>query len=79
MKSTILTPLVDAVLIRKRAIVETIIDQLKNICQVEHSRHRSPKNFFNNLFAALIAYNFNDKKPSLKWQFVDTNQLYLHL
>ncbi len=59
MRSTALTPLMDAILLRKRAIAETIIDQLKNICQVEHSRHRSPKNFFNNLFAALIAYNFN--------------------
>jgi hypothetical protein len=77
MKSTILTPEMDAILLRKRAIVETIIDQLKNICQVEHSRHRSPRNFFNNLFSALIAYNFNDKKPSLKLNFVDTKQLYL--
>jgi hypothetical protein len=79
MKSTILTPIMDAIMLRKRAIAETIIDQLKNICQVEHSRHRSPKNFFNNLFAALIAYNFNDKKPSLKVNFVDTKQLYLPL
>jgi len=77
MKSTSLTPLMDAVLLRKRAIAETIIDQLKNICQVEHSRHRSPRNFFNNLFAALIAYNFNDKKPSLKMNFQDTKQLFL--
>ena len=79
MKSTALTPVMDAILLRKRAIVETIIDQLKNICQIEHSRHRSPKNFFNNIFAALIAYNFNDKKPSLKMNFVDTKQLYLPL
>jgi hypothetical protein len=79
MKTTMLTPVMDAILLRKRAIVETIIDQLKNICQVEHSRHRSPKNFFNNLFAALIAYNFNDKKPSLKMNFTDTKQLYLPL
>lgn len=79
MKSTALTPLMDAIMIRKRAITETIIDQLKNICQVEHSRHRSPLNFFNNLFAALIAYNFQDKKPSLKAQFVDTKQLFLPL
>lgn len=79
MKSTILTPIMDAIMLRKRAIAETIIDQLKNICQVEHSRHRSPRNFFNNLFAALIAYNFNDKKPSLKMNFVDTKQLYLPL
>lgn len=79
MKSTTLTPLMDAILLRKRAITETIIDQLKNICQVEHSRHRSPRNFFNNLFAALIAYNFQDKKPSLKINVVDTKQLYLPL
>ena len=54
--------MIDAVLLRKRSIIETIIDQFKNICQVEHSRHRSPKNFFNNLFVALIAYNFNETK-----------------
>jgi hypothetical protein len=69
--------MMDAILLRKRAITETIIDQLKNICQVEHSRHRSPRNFFTNLFAALIAYNFQDKKPSLKINVVDTKQLYL--
>jgi hypothetical protein len=67
MKSTILTPMLDAVLLRKRAIIEsipiieTIIDQLKNICQVEHSRHRIPVNFFNSILASLIAYNFNIK------------------
>jgi hypothetical protein len=79
MKSSIVTPLMDAVLLRKRAICETIIDQLKNIFQIEHSRHRSPKNFLTNLFSALIAYNFKDKKPSLKMNFVDTKQLYLPL
>ena len=79
MKSSTLTPLMDAVLLRKRAISETIIDQLKNIFQIEHSRHRSPKNFLTNLFSALIAYNFSDKKPSLKLNFVDTKQLFLPL
>lgn len=77
MKTKLVTPLNDAIMLRKRAIVETIIDQLKNIFQIEHSRHRSPKNFFTNLFSALIAYNFTEKKPSLKNNFVDTNQLYL--
>lgn len=79
MKSSSITPVMDAILLRKRAISETIIDQLKNIFQVEHSRHRSPKNFLTNLFSALIAYNFSDKKPSLKINFTDTNQLYLPL
>ena len=77
MKTKLLTPITDAYLLRKRAIIETIFDQLKNICQVEHSRHRSVCNYFNNIFSALIAYNFKDKKPSLKRNFVDTKQLCL--
>lgn len=77
MKINMITPLADAILLRKRAICETIIDQLKNIYQIEHSRHRSPKNFLTNLFSALIAYNFTEKKPNLKTTFVDTKQLML--
>lgn len=79
MKSKSITPVMDAIMLRKRAICETIIDQLKNIFQVEHSRHRSQANFFNNIFSALIAYNFSEKKPSLKMQFQDTKQLILPL
>jgi len=60
-----LTSLWDKCLIRKRAIIESIIDQLKNISQIEHSRHRSPINFLVNLFAGLAAYTHQDKKPSL--------------
>ena len=47
---------------RKRTIIETINDQLKNISQIEHSRHRSPLNFVVNLFAGLIAYCWQPKK-----------------
>jgi len=72
-----ITPLIDAYHLRKRAIIETIFDQLKNIFQVEHSRHRSPVNYFTNIFSALIAYNFTEKKPSLKNDLVDTKQLIL--
>lgn len=79
MKSTMLTPVMDSILLRKRAICESIIDQLKNIFQIEHSRHRSPTNFLTNLFAGLIAYNFTEKKPSLKINLTDTGQLYLPL
>lgn len=55
----------DKWLLRKRAIIETIIDQLKNISQIEHSRHRSPTNFLVNLLCGLIAYCHQPKKPSL--------------
>jgi len=60
-----LMPLFDKLLLRKRGIIETIIDQLKNISQIEHSRHRSPVNFVVNLFAGIIAYCHQPKKPSL--------------
>ena len=60
-----LVPLCDRLLLRKRAIVETIIDQLKNISQVEHSRHRSPVNCLVNIVCGLIAYSHQPKKPSI--------------
>ena len=60
-----LLPLFDKLLLRKRSISETINDQLKNISQIEHSRHRSVFNFFVNLMAGLVAYPFREKKPSL--------------
>jgi transposase len=55
----------DRLLLRKRALIETIFDQLKNVCQIEHSRHRSPSNFCVHLLAGLIAYCHQPKKPSL--------------
>ena len=61
----ILLPFADRLLLRKRALIETIIDQLKNVCQIEHSRHRSPFNFLVHLLAGLAAYCHQPKKPSL--------------
>jgi transposase len=55
----------DRLLLRRRAIIETIIDQLKNISQIEHSRHRSVTNFFVNVLCGLIAYCRRPIKPSL--------------
>jgi hypothetical protein len=60
-----LLPLIDKLLARKRCIIETINDQLKNISQIVHTRHRSVTNFMVNLLAGLIAYSFQPKKPSL--------------
>ena len=51
---------------RKQAIIETINDQLKNISQIEHTRHRSVWNFYTNIVAALIAYTYQEKKPNLQ-------------
>src|SRR5690348_4338395 len=64
MRAVLLPPL-DRLLLRKRALIESINDQLKNICQIEHTRHRSPMNFLVHLFAGLAAYCHQPKKPSL--------------
>jgi len=56
----------DKLLSRKRSIIETINDQLKNISQIEHSRHRSPVNFCVNVLCGLIAYCHQPKKPGLE-------------
>ena len=58
----------DKVYLRKRAIIESVNDVLKNTCQIEHSRHRSFDNFLGNLIAGLTAYSFLDSKPSIKIQ-----------
>lgn len=60
-----LMSLSDKLLLRRRYIIETINDQLKNVSQIEHSRHRSPLNFVVNVLADLIAYTHQPKKPSL--------------
>jgi hypothetical protein len=60
-----LMPMIDKILLRKRAIIESVMDQLKNISQIEHTRHRSPINAFINIVAGLIAYCLQPKKPSL--------------
>jgi len=60
-----LMPLADRLLLRKRSIIETIIDQLKNISQIEQARHCSPVNFLVNVLCGLIAYCYQPKKSSL--------------
>src|SRR4030042_5755303 len=64
-KNLLPMPLIGGILLRKRAIIESVIDQLKNISQIEHSRHRSVTSFFVNLLCGLIAYARQPKKPSL--------------
>ena len=61
-----LLPLEDKIMLRKRSLIETVNDILKNMCQIEHTRHRSPLNFLANLLSALAAYTFLPKKPSLR-------------
>lgn len=76
MKNVLMT-MRDKILLRKRSVIETVNDQLKNICQVEHSRHRSFGNFITNLVASLIAYSFQEKKPAIKFETENSSQMLL--
>ncbi len=71
----ILMPVVDKIQLRKRALIETVNDQLKNISQIEHTRHRSVINFMVNIVAGLIAYTWQPKKPSLNLGKISDDRL----
>ena len=65
----------DRILLRKRALIETANDELKNITQIEHSRHRSFSNFIANSLSAIAAYCFFEKKPAIEVNFINDGQL----
>lgn len=65
----------DKILLRKRAIIECVNDELKNICQIEHSRHRCFANFITNMLAGIAAYSFLPKKPSINVETQLDNEL----
>lgn len=67
----------DKIMLRKRALVESINDELKNIAQIEHSRHRPFTNLITNALSAIAAYCFFLKKPSISLEYVFDNQLTL--
>lgn len=67
----------DKLLLRKRYIIETINDQLKNQSQIEHSRHRSPLNFVVNVLGGLIAYMWQPRKPAINWSTREAKALAL--
>jgi len=74
-----LMDLKDKILLRKRALIETINDQLKNISHLEHSRHRGIGNFFVNSLAAMIAYMHQPKKPKLRMDNNNENKFVKYL
>ena len=67
--------LYDKIALRKRIIIETVNDLLKNGCQIEHTRHRCFNNFITNLVACLIAYNLAPKKSDLNIEIIDLDTI----
>ena len=74
MKNSLMS-IADKILLRKRALIETLNDELKNITQIEHSRHRSFNNFIANSLSAIATYCFFEKKPTIDVNFVNNGQL----
>lgn len=62
-------PLYDKIMLRKRSVIETINDMLKNVAQPVHSRHRNVHDFIMNLLAAMGAYCFFSTKPEVKFDY----------
>lgn len=60
-----LMALVDKLMLKKRAIIESVNNLLKSSCQIEHHRHRSRWNFLSNLMAGIAVYCLNPCKPRL--------------
>lgn len=68
MKNSLMS-IYDKIMLRKRSVIECVVDGLKNICQIEHSRHRSLHGFLITVFAAVGAYHFLPKKPALSFDY----------
>ena len=60
-----LMPLADKIMVRKRFVIETVLDILKCEMGLEHSRHRSPVNAMVHILSCLVAYAFRPGKPSI--------------
>ena len=74
MKNSLMS-IADKILLRKRALIETVNDELKNIAQIGHSRHRSFNNFIANSLSAIAAYCFFEKKPAIDVKLFNDGQL----
>jgi hypothetical protein len=68
----------DAFFLAKRGMIESVFNRMKNFCKIEHSKHRSPKNFLMNLWAGIVAYTFLDKKPTINDCYNDYNKIVLY-
>lgn len=64
-----LMDLKDKIMLRKRSLIETVFDYLKNKMNIEHTRHRSPMNALVHIASTIVAYSLKSKKPSIKYDF----------
>ena len=74
MKNSLMS-IADKILQRKRALIETVNDELKDVVQIEHFRHQSFSSFIANALSAIAAYCFFEKKPAIEVNFINDGQL----
>ena len=74
MKNSLMS-IANKILLRNRALIETVNNELKNIAQIKHSRYRSFCKFIANSLSAIAAYCFFEKKPAIDVNFVNDGQL----
>ncbi len=65
---------IDKRLLKRRTLIETVFNELKNLCQIEHSRHRSITGFISNLLGGFIAYCWQPNKPTLRDVYIEKNE-----
>ena len=63
----VLLPIEEKILLRKRALIETVNGVLKSSFELVHTRHRSFTNFLVHVGSILVAYSLKSKKPSIKF------------
>jgi len=61
------TPFIDKFFLRKRGLIETVIGQIKDMANLNYTKHRSLKGFLRNILSVLVAYQLKKRKPKMKW------------
>jgi len=63
----------EKMMLRKRYLVETVFDYLKNKLMLKHTRHRSPTNMLIHIISTLIVYQLKTTKPTISQNYDLTN------
>ena len=60
-----LVPMLERMVLKKRGIIESVNDLLMTLCDIDHTRHRSPVNCVTHAYAGMAAYTYLEKLPSI--------------
>lgn len=66
----VLMPIHEKYQLMKRGMIESVNDILMTVCDIDHTRHRSPVNALAHMTSAIIAYNYQENKPKVSFPFI---------